>query len=273
VAAPEPPPAPECPRCGTPYAPRQEYCLECGLRLPITGGVVGTLASAWRQRLPYYPGDWIWPVLVALVIAAIAAVVAIAATRDSGKGKTLVATTTQGTVGGTVTTVGPTGPGSTTVSTTPPTTAPTSTSPPPPANQLTTWPAGTNGYTVVLNSVPTSGGRAHAEQLAQFGIAPFDLLVANLYPFRETVAAGGDFDACVEQIDIGGPAMVRAAAKNHANVAVVTAPSGYPLIVEALRDGDWAIWGNTTIAEAEDRGHHEADDLARRHGVRQEGDT
>jgi len=78
---------------------------------------------------------------------------------------------------------------------------------------------------------------AHAEQLAQFGIAPFDLLVANLYPFRETVAAGGDFDACVEQIDIGGPAMVRAAAKNHANVAVVTAPSGYPLIVEALRDG------------------------------------
>ena len=157
----------ECPRCGTPYAPRQEYCLECGLRLPITGGVVGTLASAWRQRLPYYPGDWIWPVLVALVIAAIAAVVAIAATRDSGKGKTLVATTTQGTVGGTVTTVGPTGPGSTTVSTTPPTTAPTSTSPPPPANQLTTWPAGTNGYTVVLNSVPTSGGRAHAEQLAK----------------------------------------------------------------------------------------------------------
>jgi len=165
-----PPPdgaAGECPRCGTPYAPRQEYCLECGLRLPITGGVVGTLASAWRQRLPYYPGDWIWPVLVALVIAAIAAVVAIAATRDSGKGKTLVATTTQGTVGGTVTTVGPTGPGSTTVSTTTPTTAPTSTSPPPPANQLTTWPAGTNGYTVVLNSVPTSGGRAHAEQLAK----------------------------------------------------------------------------------------------------------
>src|SRR5207237_309567 len=71
---------------------RQEYCLECGLRLPITGGVVGTLASAWRQRLPYYPGDWIWPVLVALVIAAIAAVVAIAATRGSGKGRTLVAT-------------------------------------------------------------------------------------------------------------------------------------------------------------------------------------
>ena len=167
MAAPEPPPAPECPRCGTPYAPRQEYCLECGLRLPITGGVVGTLASAWRQRLPYYPGDWIWPVLVALVIAAIAAVVAIAATRDSGKGKTLVATTAQGTVGATVTTVGPTGPGSTTVSTTTPTTAPTSTSPPPPANQLTTWPAGTNGYTVVLNSVPTSGGRAHAEQLAK----------------------------------------------------------------------------------------------------------
>src|SRR2546423_10342569 len=119
-----PPPdgaAGECPRCGTPYGPRQEYCLECGLRLPVTGGVVGTLASAWRRRLPYYPGDWIWPVLVALVIAVVAAVVAIVATRDSGGSKTIVATTTQGAVGSTVTTVGPTGP----------TTVPTS--PPPPA--------------------------------------------------------------------------------------------------------------------------------------------
>jgi cell division septation protein DedD len=165
-----PPPdgaAGECPRCGTPYAPRQEYCLECGLRLPLTGGVVGTLASAWRRRLPYYPGDWIWPVLVALVIAAIAAIVAVAATKDSNGGKTLVATT-PGTVGGSVTTVGPTGPGTSSVPTTPPeTTATSPTPPPPPPNQLTAWPAGTNGYTVVLNSVPTSGGRGQAVRLAK----------------------------------------------------------------------------------------------------------
>jgi phosphoribosylaminoimidazolecarboxamide formyltransferase / IMP cyclohydrolase len=77
----------------------------------------------------------------------------------------------------------------------------------------------------------------HAAQLAELGIEPFDLLVSSLYPFAATVASGADFDECVEQIDIGGPAMVRAAAKNHANIAVVTAPSRYPLILEALRDG------------------------------------
>ena len=163
-----PPPggaAGECPRCGTPYAPRQEYCLECGLRLPVTGGVVGTLATAWRRHLPYYPGDWIWPVLVAFVIAVVAAVVAIVATRGSGGSKTIVATTTQGTVGSTVTTVGTTGP-ATTGSTTTLATAPPP--PPPPApNALTAWPAGTTGYTVVLNSIPTSSGRAQAVRLAK----------------------------------------------------------------------------------------------------------
>jgi SPOR domain len=158
----------ECPRCGTPYAPRQEYCLECGLRLPVTGGIVETLASAWRSRLPYYPGDWIWPVLVAFVIAVVAAVVAIAATRDSGGSKTIVATTTQGPVGSTVTTVGPTGPGTASVPTTPPPPPPPS---PPRANRLAAWPAGMNGYTVVLNSVPTSSGRAQANRLAKAALA------------------------------------------------------------------------------------------------------
>ena len=168
----EPPPpdgaAGECPRCGAPYAPRQEYCLECGLRLPVAGGVVGTLASAWRRRLPYYPGDWIWPVLVAFLIAVIAATVAIVATRGSGGHKTLVATTTQGALGGSVTTVGPTGPESVT-----PTTAATSPAPPPPpppppaAAGVQSWPPGKSGYTVVLNSLPTSGGRAPADRQAK----------------------------------------------------------------------------------------------------------
>ena len=67
----------------------------------------------------------------------------------------------------------------------------------------------------------------HVQQLADLGVEPFDLVVVNLYPFRETVASGASEDECVEQIDIGGPSMVRAAAKNHASVAIVTSPTAY----------------------------------------------
>ncbi|WP_309132819.1 bifunctional phosphoribosylaminoimidazolecarboxamide formyltransferase/IMP cyclohydrolase [Brevibacterium sp.] len=74
---------------------------------------------------------------------------------------------------------------------------------------------------------------AHVQQLEQLEIAPFDLVVVNLYPFSETVAGGAGFDDCVEQIDIGGPSMVRAAAKNHPSVAVITDPSDYASVVEA----------------------------------------
>jgi phosphoribosylaminoimidazolecarboxamide formyltransferase/IMP cyclohydrolase len=82
---------------------------------------------------------------------------------------------------------------------------------------------------------------AHVAQLAELGIEPFDLLVSNLYPFRETVASGADIDDCIEQIDIGGPAMVRAAAKNHASVAVVTTPLAYPAVIEASREGGFTL--------------------------------
>ncbi|BCJ64458.1 bifunctional phosphoribosylaminoimidazolecarboxamide formyltransferase/IMP cyclohydrolase [Polymorphospora rubra] len=82
---------------------------------------------------------------------------------------------------------------------------------------------------------------SHAAQLAELGIAPFDLLVSNLYPFQETVASGADVDGCVEQIDIGGPAMVRAAAKNHPSVAVVTSVSAYPMVFAALTDGGFTL--------------------------------
>jgi phosphoribosylaminoimidazolecarboxamide formyltransferase/IMP cyclohydrolase len=76
----------------------------------------------------------------------------------------------------------------------------------------------------------------HLAQLQEHGIEPFDLVVVNLYPFRETVAAGAGRDETVEQIDIGGPAMVRAAAKNFASVAVVVDPAGYPALLAELRD-------------------------------------
>ena len=68
----------------------------------------------------------------------------------------------------------------------------------------------------------------HVKQLEELRIEPFDLVVSNLYPFTQTVASGAAPDECVEQIDIGGPSMVRAAAKNHASVAVVTDPERYP---------------------------------------------
>ena len=64
----------------------------------------------------------------------------------------------------------------------------------------------------------------HARQLDEHGIAAFGLVIVNLYPFTQTVASGAGVDDCVEQIDIGGPAMVRASAKNYANVAIVTSP-------------------------------------------------
>jgi phosphoribosylaminoimidazolecarboxamide formyltransferase/IMP cyclohydrolase len=82
---------------------------------------------------------------------------------------------------------------------------------------------------------------SHAAQLDEHGIAGIDLLVSNLYPFQATVASGASPDECVEQIDIGGPAMVRAAAKNHASVAVVTDPGAYPMLLAALDAGGFTL--------------------------------
>lgn len=77
----------------------------------------------------------------------------------------------------------------------------------------------------------------HLAQLQELGIAAFDLVVVNLYPFTQTVASGADIDQCVEQIDIGGPAMIRASAKNYASVAVAVSPQSYPEIIAALNHG------------------------------------
>lgn len=76
---------------------------------------------------------------------------------------------------------------------------------------------------------------SHREQLAELGIEPFELVVVNLYPFTQTVASGASVEECIEQIDIGGPAMVRGSAKNHANVAVVVDPSLYGAVLEAAQ--------------------------------------
>jgi phosphoribosylaminoimidazolecarboxamide formyltransferase/IMP cyclohydrolase len=82
---------------------------------------------------------------------------------------------------------------------------------------------------------------SHVQQLADLGIEPFDLVVSNLYPFVDTVTSGATPDQCVEQIDIGGPSMVRAAAKNHPSVAVVTSPDRYPDVLAALTAGGFTL--------------------------------
>jgi phosphoribosylaminoimidazolecarboxamide formyltransferase/IMP cyclohydrolase len=81
----------------------------------------------------------------------------------------------------------------------------------------------------------------HVAQLAEMKVEPFDLLVSNLYPFTDTVMSGASEDECVEQIDIGGPSMVRGAAKNHANVAVVVDPSRYDEVLEAVAAGGFTL--------------------------------
>src|ERR1700712_5123865 len=91
---------------------------------------------------------------------------------------------------------------------------------------------------------------SHVQQIADLGIAPFELVVVNLYPFRETVASGAGFDECVEQIDIGGPAMIRAAAKNHPSVAVVVDPGRYPAIEKAVVAGGFSLRERTALAAA-----------------------
>ena len=81
----------------------------------------------------------------------------------------------------------------------------------------------------------------HVSALADLGVAPFELVVVNLYPFTQTVNSGADIDECVEQIDIGGPSMVRAAAKNHPSVAVVVDPLGYDGVLAAVRAGGFTL--------------------------------
>jgi phosphoribosylaminoimidazolecarboxamide formyltransferase/IMP cyclohydrolase len=101
----------------------------------------------------------------------------------------------------------------------------------------------------------------HRQQLAELGVEPFDLVVVNLYPFRETVASGASPDECVEQIDIGGPSMVRAAAKNHPSVAVVTSPARYADVLAAVKDGGFDLTARKRLA-AEAFQHTAAYDVA-----------
>jgi hypothetical protein len=159
-----------CPRCGTAYTLGQEYCLECGLRLPGRGGLFSGVATAWARR-GWYPGDWAWPVLVFLVLAGIGALAAILLTGGNGNTGTIVAVPPPVSTGGGQGVTVPTTPTHTTPivtqpppTTTPPTTAPHS------SNQLTSWPT-RDGYTVVLQSIPAGASRANAVRTAKQALA------------------------------------------------------------------------------------------------------
>jgi hypothetical protein len=188
-----------CPRCQAPYAESQEYCLECGRHLQGRTGLAAVLGSAWRRRLGWYPGDWIWPALLALVLAAGAGVVSAVwlADESSSASGTLVRTQP-----------GPSTPAPTQTAPEPTATTPTTPTapgttraapPPPPVRQsLTTWPAGKNGWTIVLDSLPTTNGQAgavaEARQALHLGLKQVGVLdsggYSSLHPGYFVVFAG-----------------------------------------------------------------------------------
>ena len=136
-----------------------------------------------------------------------------------------------------------------------------------PVEEVTGFPECLEGRVKTLHPAVHAGILAdrrkpdHLDQLATLGVTSIDLVVVNLYPFTDTVASGAPFDACVEQIDIGGPTMVRAAAKNHPAVAVVTSPDRYEDVAAAVREGGFTLAGRRRLA-AEAFAHTAAYDAA-----------
>ncbi len=136
-----------------------------------------------------------------------------------------------------------------------------------PVEELTGFPECLDGRVKTLHPKVHAGlladtaNPAHEAQLAELGIEPFQLVVVNLYPFQATVASGASPEQCVEQIDIGGPSMVRAAAKNHGSVAVIIKPSRYADVLAALAEGGFTRDQRRHLA-AEAFAHTAAYDLA-----------
>ncbi|MEK9811372.1 MAG: bifunctional phosphoribosylaminoimidazolecarboxamide formyltransferase/IMP cyclohydrolase, partial [Candidatus Nanopelagicales bacterium] len=136
-----------------------------------------------------------------------------------------------------------------------------------PVSDLTGFPECLDGRVKTLHPRVHAGLLAdlrsadHRQQLVDLDIAPFELVVVNLYPFVDTVASGASPEECIEQIDIGGPAMVRASAKNHANVATVVSPGHYDDVIAALGAGGFTLAERQRLA-AEAFAHTASYDVA-----------
>ena len=188
-----------CPRCEAGVEIGQEYCVECGARLPLPRGVLPALAGAWRTRVPWYPGDWIWTALGLLVVAAAGATAAVAATEDAEpRALPLVATFDRPV---------PVEERRRQATSTP---APAERDTPASARERTTgrrtsrpitlvqWPIGQTAYTVVLASLPADGGiaaaRAQARRAGRAGLRQVGVLEssrhASLHPGYYVVFSG-----------------------------------------------------------------------------------
>jgi hypothetical protein len=174
-----------CPRCGAPRAADQEYCVECGLRLPVTTGLLPSLRRTWLRRLGWYPGDWIWVSLVTFLVAVAGAATAIVVTRHERAvaGRTVVAPTSPGIVVRTPTVAPATTASPADMSTLP--TAPEA-NPTPAATAASGWPAQRNGWTIVLASYPSQADEAAVLQTARkarrAGLPRVGVLDSSTYP-------------------------------------------------------------------------------------------
>ena len=214
-----------CPRCGAARTPDQEYCLECGLKLPAVTGRVAGLRRRWMRRFGWYPGDWVWLSLLTLLIAAAGAAVAIALTEKArgDSSATFVAPTTITSVQEPTPVPSTTAPPTVDTSTLPTAPEPTTSTPAKPAgpqNGRYAWPANQIGWTIVLVSYPKTNGRdaalATADKAAKSGLTQVGVLdssrYASLQPGYFVVFTGiyhgkGDADAAVataRQAGFGG---------------------------------------------------------------------
>jgi len=202
-----------CPRCGTPVEPLQEFCLQCGVRLPGGGRLASMLVSTWRRLIPWYPGDWIWPVIALAFLTVGSTAVALGARNERrAAAPVLVATGSHVTVSIGSTTTRTTATTTTVAHTTPPstetvpqptistgtlpvapgspsnpvtTTAPPTTTTTPAPSGVRSWPDGTSGWTDVLESLPESAGRAaaaaRAREAERAGVPNVGILLSSQY--------------------------------------------------------------------------------------------
>jgi hypothetical protein len=186
----------QCPRCGSAREPAQEYCVDCGLRLPIAAGRLASLRRRWIRRVGWYPGDWVWLPVLALPIAGAAAAGAI------------LVTTSEKSTAPTTTVVGPREVRSVHEPASPSAKGRGNLAPASgrksgraaraKANGPLDWPSGRNGWTIVLVTYPVTGGRAApfatAERAASRGLPQVGVLVsadyASLHPGYYVVFSG-----------------------------------------------------------------------------------